>query len=228
MTIKSKKSREIRKDLDLKKVYGLKEAIDIVKKAAVAKFDESIDIAVVLGVDGSKQTQVVRNVVTLPHGTGKTLRVAVFAKGPKAEEAKAAGADIVGDNELVEMIQKGNMPFDRCVATPDMMGLVGKVGKLLGPRGLMPNPKLGTVTMDVAEAVKNIKLGQIEFKSDKSGIVRAGIGRASFKTEDLEGNIKAFIDALNVAKPAGLKGANFKKMFMSSTMGIGLQFEIAC
>lgn len=226
MSINSKKSREIRKSLDLNKTYKLAEAVSLIKKNAVANFDETIEICVMLGIDGSKQNQAVRNVVTLPHGTGKTCRVAVFAKDLKADEAKNAGADIVGTNELVEMIQKGDMPFDRCVATPDMMGLVGKVGKLLGPKGLMPNPKLGTVTMDVAEAVKNIKLGQIEFKSDKSGIVRSGIGKASFSENDLIENIKTFIDALNKSKPQGLKGVYIKKLVISSTMGVGLKFEL--
>lgn len=226
MSVNSKKYKEIRKSLDLNKTYKLVEAIELVKKAAVAKFDESIDINVMLGIDTSKQTQNVRNVVTLPHGTGKIFRVAVFAKDNKADEAKAAGADIVGSTELVEMIQKGDMPFDRCIATPDMMVLVGKVGKLLGPKGLMPNPKLGTVTMDVAEAIKNIKLGQIEFKSDKNGIVRAGIGKASFSNDKLLENVKSFIDALNKSKPQGVKGVYLKKMVISSTMGIGVQFEL--
>ena len=226
MSVNSKKYKEIRKSLDLNKTYKLVEAIELVKKAAVAKFDESIDINVMLGIDTSKQTQNVRNVVTLPHGTGKIFRVAVFAKDNKADEAKAAGADIVGSTELVEMIQKGDMPFDRCIATPDMMVLIGKVGKLLGPKGLMPNPKLGTVTMDVAEAIKNIKLGQIEFKSDKNGIVRAGIGKASFSNDKLLENVKSFIDALNKSKPQGVKGVYLKKMVISSTMGIGVQFEL--
>ena len=226
MAVNSKKYREIRKTLDLTKVYKLAEAVEIIKKTAVAKFDESVDLNISLGIDGSKQMQNVRSVVTLPNGIGKTLKVAVFAKDDKADEAKAAGADIVGGNELVDMIQRGDMPFDRCIATPDMMGLVGKVGKLLGPKGLMPNPKLGTVTMDVAQAVKNIKLGQIEFKSDKGGIVRAGIGRASFSNEKLIENIKSFIDAVNAAKPQGIKGVYLKKMVISSTMGVGVQFEL--
>ena len=225
MSVNSKKSREIRKALDLKKVYTLSEAIELVKKAAIAKFDESVDVNIMLGIDGSKQNQAIRSVVTLPNGTGKTCRVAVFAKDLKAEEAKAAGADIVGSTDLVERIQKGDLSFDRCVATPDMMALVGKVGKLLGPKGLMPNPKLGTVTDDVTTAIKNIKLGQIEFKSDKSGIVRAGIGRVSFTTEKLIENIKTFIDALNSAKPPIIKGNYFKKMVISSSMGPGIQFS---
>lgn len=225
MSVNSKKSKEIRKSLDLKKVYTLSEAIELVKKAAIAKFDESVDVNIMLGIDGSKQNQAVRNVVTLPNGTGKTCRVAVFAKDNKAEEAKAAGADIVGSTDLVERIQKGDFSFDRCVATPDMMALVGKVGKLLGPKGLMPNPKLGTVTMDVITAIKNIKLGQVEFKSDKSGIVRAGIGKVSFPTDKLIENINVFINALNHAKPPMVKGNYLKKMVISSSMGPGIQFS---
>lgn len=225
MSVNSKKSKEIRKSLDLKKVYALSEAIELVKKSAVANFDESVDVNIMLGIDGTKQNQAVRSVVTLPNGTGKTCRVAVFAKDQKADEAKAAGADIVGSTDLVERIQKGDLSFDRCVATPDMMALVGKVGKLLGPKGLMPNPKLGTVTMDVTTAIKNIKLGQIEFKSDKSGIVRAGIGKVSFSTEKLVENIKAFINALNSAKPPVVKGNYLKKMVISSSMGPGIQFS---
>lgn len=227
MSINSKKSKEVRKSLDLEKIYKLPEAVALVKKSAVAKFDETIEICAMLGIDSSKQNQAVRNVVSLPHGNGKTYRVAVFAKDLKADEAKKAGADIVGSTELVEMIQKGEMPFDRCIATPDMMALVGKVGKLLGPKGLMPNPKLGTVTMDVESAVKNAKSGQIEFKSDKCGIVRAGVGKASFSDTDLIENINAFVDALNKSKPQGLKGVYLKKLVLSSTMGIGVKFTLA-
>ena len=210
----------------MNKVYSLSEAIDIVKKSATAKFDETIDISIMLGIDGSKQDQAVRNVVNLPNGTGKTYRVAVFAKDQKADEAKKAGADIVGGDDLVEMIQKGNMPFDRCIATPDMMALVGKVGKILGPKGLMPNPKLGTVTMDVATAIKNVKGGQIEYRSEKNGMVHAGIGKASFKNEALAESMKAFMDAVGKSKPAGAKGNYIKKMTLSSTMGVGVQFVI--
>ena len=219
-----KRIADLKKNIDLNKVYSLSEAIDIVKKSATAKFDETIDISIMLGIDGSKQDQAVRNVVNLPNGTGKTYRVAVFAKDQKADEAKKAGADIVGGDDLVEMIQKGTMPFDRCIATPDMMALVGKVGKILGPKGLMPNPKLGTVTMDVATAIKNVKGGQIEYRSEKNGIVHAGIGKASFKNEALAENIKAFMDAVVKSKPAGAKGNYIKKMTLSSTMGIGVQF----
>ena len=221
-----KRIADLKKNTDLNKVYSLSEAIDIVKKSATAKFDETIDIGIMLGIDASKQDQAVRNVVNLPNGTGKTYRVAVFAKDQKAEEAKKAGADIVGGDELVEMIQKGDMPFDRCIATPDMMALVGKVGKILGPKGLMPNPKLGTVTMDVTTAIKNVKGGQIEYRSEKNGIVHAGIGKVSFSNEALTENIKAFIDAVVKSKPAGVKGNYLKKMTLSSTMGIGVQFVI--
>lgn len=221
-----KRIADLRKNIDLDKIYSLSEAIELVKKSATAKFDETIDISIMLGIDVSKQDQAVRNVVNLPNGTGKTYRVAVFAKDQKADEAKKAGADIVGGDELVEMIQKGDMPFDRCIATPDMMALVGKVGKILGPKGLMPNPKLGTVTMDVVTAIKNVKGGQIEYRSEKNGIVHAGIGKASFTNEALTENIKAFIDAVVKSKPAGVKGNYLKKMTLSSTMGIGIQFVI--
>lgn len=221
-----KRLTDIRKELDLDKVYSLSEAIDIVKKSATAKFDETVEISVMLGIDGSKQDQAVRNVVTLPNGTGKTYRVAVFAKDQKADEAKKAGADIVGGEELVEMIQKGDMPFDRCIATPDMMGLVGRVGKILGPKGLMPNPKLGTVTMDVLTAINNVKGGQIEYRSEKNGIVHAGIGKVSFAKEAIAENIKVFIDAVVKSKPAGAKGNYLKKMTLSSTMGVGVTFVL--
>ena len=226
MAHKAKRLANIRKELDLNKVYPLREAIEIVKKSATAKFDETVEICMMLGIDGSKQDQAVRNVVNLPNGTGKTYRVAVFAKDQKAEEAKKAGADVVGGEELVEMIQKGDMPFDRCIATPDMMTLVGRVGKILGPKGLMPNPKLGTVTMDVATAISNVKGGQVEYRSEKNGIVHAGIGKASFKNEALEENVKAFVDAVVKSKPAGAKGNYLKKMTLSSTMGIGVTFVL--
>lgn len=221
-----KRIANLKKGLDLTKVYSLKEAIELVKKSANAKFDETIDVSIMLGIDGSKQDQAVRNVVTLPNGTGKTYRVAVFAKDQKAEEAKKAGADIVGGEDLVEMIQKGEAHFDRCIATPDMMGLVGRVGKILGPKGLMPNPKLGTVTMDVATAITNVKGGQIEYRSEKSGIVHAGIGKASFKSEAIAENVKALVDAVVKSKPVGAKGNYLKKMTLSSTMGIGVTFTL--
>ncbi len=222
----SKRIKNIRKDLDLSKVYSLKEAIELVKKSANAKFDETIDISIMLGIDGSKQDQAVRNVVNLPNGTGKTYRVAVFAKDQKAEEAKKAGAEVIGGEELVQMIQKGDMPFDRCIATPDMMALVGRVGKILGPKGLMPNPKLGTVTMDLATAIKNIKGGQVEYRSEKNGIIHAGIGKASFSDDAIAENIKALIDAVVKSKPVGAKGNYLKKMTLSSTMGIGVTFVL--
>ncbi|MDO4974703.1 MAG: 50S ribosomal protein L1 [Alphaproteobacteria bacterium] len=222
----SKRIKNIKKDLDLNKVYSLKEAIELVKKSANAKFDETIDISIMLGIDGSKQDQAVRNVVNLPNGTGKTYRVAVFAKDQKAEEAKNAGAEIVGGDELVQMIQKGDMPFDRCIATPDMMALVGRVGKILGPKGLMPNPKLGTVTMDLTTAIKNIKGGQIEYRSEKNGIIHAGIGKASFSDDAIAENVKALIDAVVKSKPVGAKGNYLKKLTLSSTMGIGITFTL--
>lgn len=221
-----KRLKNIKKDLDLNKVYSLEEAIELIKKNANAKFDETVEVSVMLGIDPKKQDQNIRNAVSLPHGTGKTYRVAVFAKGDKADEAKAAGAEIVGAEELVEMIQKGDMPFDKCIATPDMMPLLGKVGKILGPKGLMPNPKLGTVTTDVATAVKNVKGGQIEYRSEKNGIVHAGVGKVSFKTEALAENIKALLDAINKDKPAEAKGTYIKKLNISSTMGVGLMFAL--
>ncbi|MDR0942527.1 MAG: 50S ribosomal protein L1 [Holosporales bacterium] len=221
-----KRLKNAKKDINFSKVYSLKEAIEIVKKAATAKFDETIEISIMLGIDPTKQEQNVRNVISLPNGTGKTYKVAVFAKDQKAEEAKKAGADIVGADDLVEMIQKGDMPFDRCVATPDMMPLVGKVGKILGPKGLMPNPKLGTVTLDVKTAICNIKSGQIEYRSEKNGIVHAGIGKASFSNGAIEENAKALIDAIVKSKPTGAKGAYLKKTTLSSTMGIGVTFAL--
>lgn len=226
MAYVGKRIRNLKKDIDLNKVYSLKEAIELVKKAATAKFDETIDVSVMLGIDGSKQDQAVRNVVSLPNGTGKTYRVAVFAKDQKAQEAKEAGADIVGGEELVEMIQKGDMPFDRCIATPDMMALVGKVGKILGPKGLMPNPKLGTVTMDVATAISNVKGGQVEYRSEKNGIIHAGVGKVSFKDDAIAENVRALIDAVVKSKPVAAKGNYLKKMTLSSTMGVGITFVL--
>jgi len=197
----------------------LKEAVKIVKKQATAKFDETIDIAINLNVDPRKSDQNVRGVTQLPAGTGKDLRVAVFAKGPQAEEARKAGADVVGDEDLAEKIQAGEINFDRCIATPDMMGLLGKLARVLGPRGLMPNPKLGTVTLEVGKAVKAAKGGQVEYRADKAGIVHAGIGKASFSEENLETNIRAFTDAIVKTKPTGVKGTYVKKISLSSTMG---------
>lgn len=213
--------------VDANKIYSLQDAIKLVSENAKAKFDETIDLAVNLGVDPKHSDQMVRGSVAMPSGLGKEVRVAVFAKGDKAEAAKAAGADIVGSDELVEMIQKGEMPFDRCIATPDMMAHVGRVGKLLGPRGLMPNPKLGTVTPDVEKAVKAAKSGSVEFKVEKAGIVHAGIGKASFKADALLANVKALVDALNKAKPAGAKGQYIKAATLSSTMGPGVKLDIS-
>ncbi len=221
-----KRLKNIKKTVDTTKIYSLTEAISLIKQNATAKFDETVELAIMLGTDPKKQDQAVRNVISLPHGNGKVYRIAVFAKDQKAEEAKSAGADIVGGDELVDMIQKGNVPFDKCIATPDMMGLVGKVGKILGPKGLMPNPKLGTVTMDVATAVKNVKGGQIEYRTEKNGIIHAGVGKASFSEKQIEENMKALYDAVIKAKPSGVKGSYIKKLTLSSTMGVGLTFVI--
>lgn len=219
-----KRLKNAYKGLDQAKVYTLAEAIKVIKENAKAKFDETVEIAINLNVDPRKADQNVRGVVQLPNGTGKTYRVAVFARGPKAAEAQQAGADIVGAEDLMEKIQAGEMNFDRCVATPDMMGLVGRVGKILGPRGLMPNPKLGTVTMDVAEAVKAVKGGQVEYRTEKAGIVHAGVGKTSFAESALLENISAYIDAVQKAKPTGVKGTYVKNMSLSSTMGPSVKF----
>jgi large subunit ribosomal protein L1 len=213
--------------VDRDKLYGVAEAIALVKANAKSKFDETVEVSVNLGVDPRHADQMVRGVVTLPKGTGKTVRVAVFAKGPKAEEAKKAGADIVGAEDLLEIVQGGTVDFDRCIATPDMMGLVGRLGKVLGPKGLMPNPKLGTVTMNVAEAVEAAKGGQIEFRVEKAGIVHGGIGKASFAAEDLKANFDALVDALVKAKPTGAKGKYVQKIALSSTMGPGVKVDTA-
>ncbi|MBI1954176.1 MAG: 50S ribosomal protein L1 [Proteobacteria bacterium] len=212
--------------VDRNKIYPLSEAVKIIQDNAQTKFDETVELAINLNVDAKKSDQNLRGVVQLPNGTGKTYRVAVFARGPKAEEAKSAGADIVGAEDLVERIQNGDMPFDRCIATPDMMGLVGRVGKILGPRGVMPNPKLGTVTMDVASAVKSVKGGQVEYRTEKAGIIHAGVGKVSFSAQALIENIKVFVDAIVKARPAGVKGAYMKKISLSSTMGVGLTITI--
>lgn len=215
------------KTLDRNKVYSLKDAVKFIKENAKAKFDESIEIAMNLNVDARKADQNIRGVLQLPHGTGKTYRVAVFAKGAKAEEAKAAGADLIGAEDLIEKIQGGSMDFDKCIATPDMMALIGRVAKILGPRGLMPNPKLGTVTMDVAGAVKAVKGGQVEYRTEKTGIVHAGVGKASFSEASLIENIEAFVATIERVKPTGVKGTYIKKMSLSSTMGAGIKFEKA-
>jgi large subunit ribosomal protein L1 len=223
----TKKQKKIAESVDPMKIYGVDEAIETVKANASAKFDETIEVAMNLGVDPRHADQMVRGVVTLPAGTGKTVRVAVFAKGDKAEEAKKAGADIVGAEDLMETIQGGQIDFDRVIATPDMMGVVGRLGKVLGPKGLMPNPKLGTVTPNVTEAVKAAKGGQVEFRVEKAGIIHSGIGKASFSKEDIRRNFDAFIDAIVKAKPSGAKGKYVKKVALSSTMGPGLKVDVA-
>ena len=208
-------------------VYKVTDAVKMLKQHAVAKFDETIEIALNLGIDTRHADQQVRGVVLLPHGTGKSMRVAVFAKGDKAEEAKAAGADLVGAEDLAEKVQAGEINFDRVVATPDMMAVVGRLGKILGPRGLMPNPKLGTVTPNVTEAVKAAKGGEVQFRAQKEGIVHAGIGKASFNEQALEANVRAFVTAISRAKPSGAKGTYIKKVAISSTMGPGIKLDIA-
>lgn len=205
----------------------VEEAVSLVKANATAKFDETVEIAMNLGVDPRHADQMVRGVVGLPNGTGKTVRVAVFARGPKAEEAQAAGADIVGAEDLMETVQGGTIEFDRCIATPDMMPIVGRLGKILGPRNLMPNPKVGTVTMDVADAVKNAKGGEVQFKVEKAGVIHAGVGKASFDEAKLVENVRAFIGAVAKAKPSGAKGAYLKKIALSSTMGPGVSVDIS-
>ena len=211
--------------VDAEKLHGIDEAIAIAKANATSKFDETIEVALNLGVDPRHADQMVRGVVTLPKGTGKTVRVGVFARGAKAEEALAAGADVVGAEDLMETIQGGKIDFDRCIATPDMMGLVGRLGKVLGPKGLMPNPKLGTVTMNVAEAVKAAKGGQVEYRVEKAGIIHSGIGKASFPAEDLRANFDALVDAVIKAKPAGAKGKYLRKVALSSSMGPGVKVD---
>ncbi len=213
------------KTVDKTQAYALKEAVKIVKSNATAKFDETIDVAINLGVDPKHADQMIRGVCSLPHGTGKTVRVAVLAQGEKADEAKAAGADIVGAENLVDSILSGKIDFDRCIATPDMMGLAGRVARVLGPKGLMPNPKLGTVTTDVAGAVKKAKAGEVQYRVEKNGIVHAGIGKASFSEEQIYDNAKTFIDAILKAKPQSLKGNYLKKISLSSTMGVGVKVD---
>lgn len=216
-----------REGIDRTKLYPIDDAVRLVKERAKAKFDETIEVAINLGVDPRHADQMVRGVVTLPNGTGRTLRVAVFARGAKADEAKAAGADVVGAEDLVEKVQGGNIDFDRCIATPDMMPLVGRLGKVLGPRGMMPNPKIGTVTMDVTGAVKGAKGGNVEFRVEKAGIVQAGIGKASFSEDKLVANIKALADAVQKAKPAGAKGTYIQRVAVSSSQGPGVKVEPA-
>ena len=213
--------------VDREKLHGIDEAIALAKSNATSKFDETIEVALNLGVDPRHADQMVRGVVNLPKGTGKTVRVGVFARGAKAEEAKAAGADVVGAEDLMEAVQGGTIDFDRCIATPDMMGLVGRLGKVLGPKGLMPNPKLGTVTMDVAKAVKDAKGGQVEYRVEKAGIIHSGIGKVSFPAEDLRANFDALVDAVVKAKPSGAKGKYLKKIALSSSMGPGVKVDVA-
>lgn len=220
-----KRTKAAREGVDRTKLYRLDEAVEMIKKRANAKFDETIEVAMNLGVDPRHADQMVRGVVNLPNGTGRSVRVGVFARGAKAEEAKAAGADVVGAEDLVERVTAGNIDFDRCIATPDMMPLVGRLGKVLGPRGLMPNPKVGTVTMDVTSAVKGAKGGSVEFRVEKAGIVHAGVGKASFPAEKLSQNIKAFADAVAKARPAGAKGTYVNRIAVSSTMGPGVKVD---
>ena len=222
-----KRIKELTAQVDRKKAYPLGEAITLLKSCAKAKFDESIEVALNLGVDPRHADQMVRGTADLPHGTGKTIRVAVFARGDKAEEAKAAGADIVGAEDLAQTIQEGKIEFDRCIATPDLMPVVGRLGRILGPRGLMPNPRLGTVTPNVGQAVSAAKAGQVQFRVEKTGIIHAGVGKASFTPERLADNIKALVDAVNKAKPSGAKGTYMKRAAISSTMGPGVKVDVA-
>jgi large subunit ribosomal protein L1 len=221
-----KRITKAREGLDPQKQYPLEEAVKLIKSRAKAKFDETIEVAMNLGVDPRHADQMVRGVVSLPNGTGRTARVAVFAKGAKADEARKAGADIVGAEDLAEQVQKGEINFDRCIATPDMMGVVGRLGKVLGPRGLMPNPKVGTVTMDVTQAVKDAKGGAVEFRVEKAGIVHAGVGKASFEEKAITENVRALIDSVIKAKPAGAKGHYVKRISISSTMGPGVKIAL--
>jgi len=227
MTKPGKRFRAASETVEQDKLYGLEEAVKLVKGAAKAKFDETIEVAMNLGVDPRHADQMVRGVCALPHGSGRKLRVAVFAKGEKAEEAKKAGADVIGAEDLVEQVQKGVIEFDRCIATPDMMPLVGRLGKVLGPRGLMPNPKVGTVTADIGPAVAAAKGGAVEFRVEKAGVIHAGVGKASFTEEALVANIRAFTDAVMKAKPSGAKGTYVKRIAVTSTMGPGVKIEPA-
>ncbi|MEY3986447.1 MAG: hypothetical protein RLZ59_1892 [Pseudomonadota bacterium] len=227
MAFQSKKAKKLAAAIDGDKLYGVSEAIALVKEHATAKFDETIEVALNLGVDPRHADQMVRGVVSLPKGTGKTVRVAVFAKDAKADEARAAGADVVGAEDLIDAITNGNIDFDRCIATPDMMGMVGRVAKILGPKGMMPNPKLGTVTPNVGQAVKDAKGGQVEYRVEKAGIIHSGIGKASFSAEDLRANFDALVDAVVKAKPSGAKGKYLRKAAISSSMGPGIKLDVA-
>jgi len=226
MTKISKRFKKAVEGVDSNKAYSLEEAVKLIKGRATAKFDETIELAINLGVDPRHADQMVRGVVSLPNGTGRSQRVAVFAKGAKADEARAAGADVVGAEDLAEQVQKGEINFDRCIATPDMMGVVGRLGKVLGPRGLMPNPKVGTVTMDVTTAIKDAKGGAVEFRVEKAGIVQAGVGKASFTEDAIVQNVKAFVDSVVKARPQGAKGTYVKKVSLSSTMGPGVKIAL--
>ena len=223
---KGKRLNDAYKNIDRNKFYPVEEAVKIIKGASKSKFDETIELSLNLGIDPRHSDQQVRGVVNLPNGTGKSVRVAVFARGDKAEAAKKAGADIVGAEDLAAQVEAGKIEFDRCIATPDMMGVVGKLGKVLGPRGLMPNPKLGTVTPNVAEAIKNVKGGQLEFRAEKAGLIHAGVGKMSFSEAAIAENVKAFVTAIARAKPQGAKGSFIKKVSLSSTMGPGVKLEI--
>ena len=227
MAKKGKRLLQAREGVDQGKAYDVAEAVKMLKERATARFDETVEIALNLGVDPRHAEKMVRGVVELPHGTGKTLRVAVFARGEKAEEAQQSGADIVGAEDLAKRIEEGQMDFDRCIATPDVMAIVGRLGKILGPRGLMPNPKLGTVTQDIAAAVAAAKRGQIQFRAEKAGIVHAGIGKASFSHDQLVENVRAFVGAVSRAKPSGVKGTFLKKVALTSTMGCGIRVDVA-
>ncbi len=227
MAFQSKKAKKLATIVNREKLYGVTEAIALIKENATSKFDETIEVALNLGVDPRHADQMVRGVVSLPKGTGKTVRVAVFAKDAKAEEARAAGADIVGADDLIDQITNGNIDFDRCIATPDMMGLVGRVAKILGPKGMIPNPKLGTVTPNVGQAVKDAKGGQVEYRVEKAGIIHSGIGKASFSAEDLRENFDALVNAIVRAKPSGAKGKYLRKAAISSSMGPGIRLDVA-
>jgi large subunit ribosomal protein L1 len=226
MAKQGKRLRAARAEIEREKAYPLDEAITLIKQAAAAKFDETVEIALNLGVDPRHADQMVRGTADLPHGTGKSVRVAVFARGDKAEEAKAAGADLVGAEDLAQAVQEGELNFDRCIATPDLMPVVGRLGRILGPRGLMPNPKLGTVTPNIAQAVRAAKAGQVQFRVEKAGIVHAGVGKASFGPDLLRENVRAFVEAVNRAKPSGAKGTFLKRAALSSTMGPGVRIDI--
>ena len=227
MSTHGKRTVKAREGIDRTKLYSIDDAVKLIKERSNAKFDETIEIAMNLGVDPRHSDQMVRGVVNLPNGSGRTQRVAVFARGAKADEAKAAGADVVGAEDLVEKVNAGQIDFDRCIATPDLMPLVGRLGKVLGPRGIMPNPKVGTVTMDVTNAVKGAKGGSVEFRVEKAGIIQAGVGKASFSEDKLVENIKAFADAVNKAKPAGAKGHYINRVSISSTMGPGVKVDMS-